>query len=383
MTTTLSSSRSGPEYGSSAKTSSAAPRDLAGAERLDERLLVHELATGGVDQLDPVLRRRELLPSDEPVRVLREREMERGEVGGREELGKRLDPVDAELGEALGAHVGIEGEDLHVQAAREPRHLPPDAAEADEAERLPGELVAGEPRAVPAALLERGVGLGNRAREAEQETERVLRCRDDGGLRRVRDDDSAPRGRVEIDVVDPHPGPADHLELRGLFDQAGVEVRAAADDDRVVVADPRGEVAVRVHIDVEPFAQEVDPGLGYGFANENSHVPRVSRAKEPASGAMDSAQHGQVPRAPDPAASGTPPPKPGFAGLSEAARDVRITRKRARIRLERRRDGRGALDVRPGLSIRGPRAPSSRRRRRCSRCARTARSSRVARPARR
>ena len=85
--------------------------DLAGAERLDERLLVDELATGGVDELDPVLRRRELLPSDEPVRVLGEREMERGEVGGREELGKRLDPVDAELGEALGAHVGVEGED--------------------------------------------------------------------------------------------------------------------------------------------------------------------------------------------------------------------------------------------------------------------------------
>ena len=218
--------------------------------------------------------------------------------------GKRLDPVDAELGEALGAHVGIEGEDLHVQAAREPRHLAPDAAEADEAERLPGELVAGEPRAVPAAFLERGVGLRNRAREAEQETERVLRRRDDGGLRRVRDHDSAPRGRVEIDVVDPHPGPADHLELRRFLDQAGVEVRAAADDDRVVVADPRGEVAVRVHVDVEALAQEVDPRRGYGFANENSHVPRVSRAKEPASGAMDSAQHGQVPRAPDPAASG-------------------------------------------------------------------------------
>ena len=301
--------------------------------------------------------------------------------------GKRLDPVDAELGEALGAHVGIEGEDPHVQAAREPRHLPPDAAEADEAERLPGELVAGKPRAVPAAFLERGVGLGNRAREAEQETERVLRRRDDGGLRRVRDHDSAPRGRVEIDVVDPHPGPADHLELRRFLDQAGVEVRAAADDDRVVVADPRGEVAVRVHIDVEAFAQEVDPGRGYGFANENSHVPRVSRAKEPSE-----RRDGQCSARTSAASAGScrqrhqPPPKPGFAGLSEAARDVRITRKRARHtpRAPRSRRRSARCPPRPLPSrAREPRAPSSRRRRRCSRCARTARSSRGARPGRR
>ncbi len=153
--------------------------------------------------------------------------------------------------------------------AREPRHLAPDAAEADEAERLPRELVAGEARAVPAAFLERGVGLGNRAREAEQEAERVLRCRNDGGLRRVRDDDPAPRGRVEIDVVDPDSRPADHLELRGFFDQAGVEVSAAADDDRVVVADPRCEVAVRVHVDVEPLPQEIDPRLGDRLPDED------------------------------------------------------------------------------------------------------------------
>ena len=100
----------------------------------------------------------------------------------------------------------------------------------------------------------------------------MLRRRDDGRLRRVRDHDPAARGRVEIDVVDPHPGPADHLELRRFLDQAGVEVRAAADDDRVVVADPRGEVAVRVHVDVEALAQEVDPRRGDGFTNENLHT---------------------------------------------------------------------------------------------------------------
>jgi hypothetical protein len=199
--------------------------------------------------------------------------VKRCEVGRREKLRQRFHAIDAELGEALGAHVRVECDDLHVEPAREPRHPAPDPAEADQAERFSGEFVAGEARAVPAAFLERGVGLGNRAREAEQEAERVLRRRDDGGLGRVRDDDSAPGGRVEIDVVDPHACPPDHLELRRLLDQAGVEVRATADDDRVVVADPVDEVAVRhVDIDVEALAQEVDPRLGYRFTNEDLHT---------------------------------------------------------------------------------------------------------------
>ena len=49
VTTTLSSSSSGPVYGSVGKTSSAAPADLARAERLGERVLVDELAARGVD----------------------------------------------------------------------------------------------------------------------------------------------------------------------------------------------------------------------------------------------------------------------------------------------------------------------------------------------
>ena len=48
----------------------------------------------------------------------------------------------------------------------------------------------------------------------------------------------------------------------GALDQPGVELRRGADDDRVVVADRGGEVAVRVHVDVEPVAKELDPGLG-------------------------------------------------------------------------------------------------------------------------
>ena len=53
---------------------------------------------------------------------------------------------------------------------------------------------------------------------------------------------------------------------------AGVELRRRADDDRVVVADLLGEVAVRVHVDVEPLAEELDPRLGDRLADEDSQA---------------------------------------------------------------------------------------------------------------
>ena len=147
----------------------------------------------------------------------------------------------------------------HLEAARPARHLLADPAEADQPERLVRELHAGEARTFPAALLERAVRLRDLAGERKQEARIVCSAAEttvDCG--RVRDDDPALRRRREVDVVHPHPGPADHLQALGPLDQVGGELRPAADDDRVVVADRRGEVAVRVDVDVESLSQEVD-----------------------------------------------------------------------------------------------------------------------------
>ena len=65
---------------------------------------------------------------------------------------------------------------------------------------------------------------------------------------------------------------ADHLQVRRLVYQAGVEMRSAADDDRVVVGDARGQIAVRVDIHVEALAKEVDPGLGDPLPDEDLHT---------------------------------------------------------------------------------------------------------------
>ena len=89
MTTTLSSPSSSPVYGSAEKTSSAAPATLPAADRLRERVLVDELAAGRVD--DPHSRPHPLdrRGVDEAARLVRQREVEREEVGGRQDLIRR------------------------------------------------------------------------------------------------------------------------------------------------------------------------------------------------------------------------------------------------------------------------------------------------------
>ena len=197
---------------------------------------------------------------------------------------RRLRPLDPELPEALGRDVRVEGEDAHLEPARAPGDLLADPAEADEPERLVGELEPGEAGALPAPLLERAVCLRDLAGEGEQQPEGVLGRRHDRGLRGVGDDDPALRRGGEIDVVHPHPGPADHLEAVGALDQVGRQLRRAADDDRVVVADRRRQVAVGLDVDVESLSQKVDAGLGDRLPDENFHAATGSACASSAAG---------------------------------------------------------------------------------------------------
>ena len=76
----------------------------------------------------------------------------------------------------------------------------------------------------------------------------------------------------DVDVVDPHARAADHLQPLGAVDQVAGQLRRGADHDRVVVADALGEIAVRVHVDVEALAEEVDPRLGDRLPDEDARA---------------------------------------------------------------------------------------------------------------
>ena len=55
----------------------------------------------------------------------------------------------------------------------------------------------------------------------------------------------AARRRLEVDVVDADPGPADDDQPRAGGDQLGVDLDLAADDERVVVGDDRAQLVAR------------------------------------------------------------------------------------------------------------------------------------------
>ena len=124
---------------------------LAGAKRVDERVLVDELAACDVDQAKTVLGGFELVAPDDVVRVRGEGEVERDEIGRRQKLLERLGLFDTQVAKAVGGDVRVVREDAHLECSRAPCNLLADAAESDEPERLVRKFEAGE-GTLPAAL---------------------------------------------------------------------------------------------------------------------------------------------------------------------------------------------------------------------------------------
>ena len=202
-----------------------------------QRLLVDERSARGVDEPRAIAHQGDRVPIDEAARLVRQRRVERHDVGHCEQLVERLHLLDAEVAEPVAPDEGIEGDDVHRQPERAPCDLLPDPAEPDDAERLPGELDPAVARPLPAPLLERGVRLGDVAGERDEQADRLFRRGDDRRVGRVRDHDATPRGRLHVDVVDPDAGPSDHLQADSQLDHLARELRRGADHDRVVAVD--------------------------------------------------------------------------------------------------------------------------------------------------
>src|SRR5207249_3021719 len=99
-------------------------------------------------------------------------------------------------GGAIGGEDGIEADDPHAKPARAIGDDAPDVTEADDAQRLAGELDALEALLVPLAAFEGLARLRNHARQRTEERDRVLGGGDGVAGRRVHHDDAALRGRI-------------------------------------------------------------------------------------------------------------------------------------------------------------------------------------------
>src|SRR5579863_1924868 len=179
--------------------------------------------------------------------------------------------LDAKLAVELHRNERIDGDHAHPKTACPRRDELADPPEAEDPQALLVELDAGEARAVPAPLAERGVRLRDASRQREQQSHRVLGGRDDVRLRCVGDDDATSRRRSDIDVVDPDPGPGDDDEPLAALDQLGGQLRRRANQDRVELTDPPGQlldVPVETRLDIEVFAQQRQAGLADVLTNK-------------------------------------------------------------------------------------------------------------------
>ncbi len=212
------------------------PGDLARFERRDQRGLVDELASRRIHDSHAVAHLRDRFRADRVARLVVEGQVEGDEIGPCEHLVEGS-ALDTELAKALGRDERVVGEHLHLQADRPTGDLASDPAEAEHAQHLVGELDPAPLRTLPASCDQRGMRLGDVARERDQQPDRVLGCGDDVRLRRIRHHDPAPGGRLDIDVVDPDSRATDHLQPRPAGDHVGGHLGRRTDDERVVGAE--------------------------------------------------------------------------------------------------------------------------------------------------
>src|SRR5204862_6081275 len=150
------------------------------------------------------------------------------EIDARQQQVEVGDAFDAQLGGAVGGQEGVEADDLHVQARGAAGDLAADATQADDAERLTGQLHADELATVPFAALQAGGGQGDVAGQGHHHGDGVLGGGDGVAAGRVHDDDAAARGGGHVDVVHADAGADDGLELARLLQQVGGDLGAAA-----------------------------------------------------------------------------------------------------------------------------------------------------------
>ena len=205
---------------------------LAFLERPQERLLVDQPPAGAVHEERARLHRGQLVSPDEGLGILRQRHVQRQDVGPAQDLLPRAQ-FHAEPPGPFLRHVRIVGQHPHVEGHRPPGHFAADLPEPDNAERLPGQFGAGVRLADPPARGQGGVGLRDAADQGEEHRHRVLRGRDRAALGGVEHEDPAPRGRLDVDVVHADPRAADRPEAVGPCQRRRRDPRPAADDHGV------------------------------------------------------------------------------------------------------------------------------------------------------
>ena len=210
-------------------------RDLPAVQRILQRRVVDQLAARAVDHPHAVTHRRERLRVQEPLRLRRAREMHGDEVGLRVDLGRGLRAARRRArGSAPRSRTGRR----RRSASRTPARAPRRAGRSGRTRAPPASSHTPPPRRTcdrsHLPRRQRRMRLRDVARQRQHQRDRVLRRRHDVRLRRIGHDDPALGRRLHVDVVDPDPRAADHLQPVRALDHVGGQLRRRPDQDPVI-----------------------------------------------------------------------------------------------------------------------------------------------------
>ena len=183
--------------------------------------------------------------------------------------------LDTEAPSALGANVGVEGDDPHAERRGPLRHQSSDLAHAKDTQGLSVELDAAERGAFPPSAPQAGIGLRHPPGLSQEQRHGVLGGRDGVGVRCIHHEHPVGRRRLDVDVVDPDSGPANDLQVRRGGDQIGIDDRCRADDQAGSAAhalEQCGAIGSDGDVDVTERSQRGNAGIGNGFRDHDLHV---------------------------------------------------------------------------------------------------------------
>ena len=264
--------------------------DLLRLQRLGQRKLIHHFPARVID--DQQIR---LAPVEQPIaiqqmpRAFTPRNVEGDDIQLGDEFVEIPNEFDPAIQRGRLTVERIETDDGHLHRQRPRRDRLPDAAQADDPERLARQLSALIFRLLPfrQSGFHMRISRGNFTGQAHHQSQRMLRGgkgRCGGGV----EHENALGGRgIQIDVVHAHPGPRDGFQNPGILQHLGGDFRAGANHQRIVLPDNRRQfVFLQPDLGVEGMPgllKKIQSLFRQLVSHENAHG-KVPSKKTSASG---------------------------------------------------------------------------------------------------
>ena len=246
---------------------------LAGSQEIGKRVNVVDAGPSRIDQDDAVFHTGKLIGTEHAYGLLRLGKVHRDEVCKRQNRLHVVVQRYAQLLRATRAAVRVVADKLHTERFGPLRHEPADAAQAENGERLLVQLGADEAVALPFALMHGSIRLRDVARAGQHKRHRMLGRRHEVGSGSIAYDDPALSGGIQVHAVDHHARAPDDAQLLGGFDNVARNLRSRPDNERIVVGDGRYKLLwrhVQPDVDLKPsVAQSLESGVSYLLGHEH------------------------------------------------------------------------------------------------------------------